>query len=453
MPEHELNHGELDDALAGLLDAPHWYVAFSGGLDSTVLLHLLHRWCKAHTDAPPLTAIHVNHGLQAAADDWQLHCEWLCKMLRIPVLCCLASVDAQGKGIEAAARDVRYKIFEQQLEAGAVLFQGHHLDDQVETFFLRLLRGAGVQGLAAMPATRPLGAGQLVRPLLGLPRSRLETYAGEQGLQWVEDPSNEDTRMDRNFLRAQLLPLLASRWPGYRQTVGRAGEHIAGAAALLAQLLPRPITVHSVMGDPGVPLAELFAAAPEGASLRLRHWLRAMGLPAPDQALLDEFLRQLREAGPESKPSLHCSAYTLQRYREAIYLLPDAVGHGACEPFRLGPGEVYQLPGAGQLGLEAATTVGLSLAPDERLQVSWRQGGERCRPQGRAGSASLKKLLQERAVPPWWRDRLPLLYLEDELLAVAGLWLCESSRLAGAAEAGRSLWRPRWQSNIHAAFD
>lgn len=259
--------------------------------------------------------------------------------------------------------------------------------------------------------------------------------------------------MDRNFLRAQSLPLLASRWPGYRQTVGRAGEHIAGAAGLLAQLLPQPATVHSVMGDPGMPLAELFAAAPEGAALRLRHWLRAMDLPAPDRALLDEFLRQLREAEAESKPSLHCSAYTLQRYREAVYLLPHAVGQGACEPFRLGPGEVYQLPGAGQLGLEATTTVGLSLAPDERLQVSWRQGGERCRPQGRAGSASLKKLLQEWAVPPWWRDRLPLLYLEGELLAVAGLWLCESSRLADAAQAGRSLWRPRWQSNIPAAFD
>lgn len=453
MAERELNHSELDGDLADLLDAPHWYVAFSGGLDSTVLLHLLHRWCKGHAEAPPLTAIHVNHGLQASADDWQLHCQWLCRMLGMPLLCRQASIEAGSRGIEAAARDARYEIFEQQLQAGAVLFQGHHLDDQVETFFLRLLRGAGVQGLAAMPATRPLGAGRLVRPLLDLPRARLEAYAVEHGLHWVEDPSNEDERMDRNFLRAQVLPLLASRWPGYRQTVSRAGEHLAGAAELLTQLLPRPATVRSVMGDPGIPLTELFGAAPEGATLRLRQWLRGRGLPAPDQSLLAEFLRQLREAGTGSKPSLQCSAYTLQRYREAIYLLPDAAGQGAIEPFLLGPGEVYQLPGAGQLGLEEAATIGLSLAPDERLRVSWRQGGERCRPRGRAGSASLKKLLQERGVPPWWRDRLPLLYLDGELLAVAGLWLCESSRLAARAEGGRSLWQPRWHSNIPVAFD
>ena len=454
MPERELNHSMLDHALAGLLDAPRWYVAFSGGVDSTVLLHLLQRWCKAHHEAPPLTAIHVNHGLQSAADEWQRHCEWLCRLLRIPLLCQAARVTAAGKGVEAAARDARYGIFRRQLGPGEVLFLGHHLDDQVETFFLRLLRGAGVQGLAAMPVSRPLGAGRLVRPLLGLTRAQLESYAAEHGLNWVADPSNEDTHLDRNFLRLQLLPLLASRWPGYRRTVSRAGEHLGGAAALLAELLPRPATVYSVMGDPGIPLAELFADAPRGAALRLRHWLQARNLPAPDQARLDEFLRQLHEAGEQSRPVLQCSAFTLQRYRDAVYLLPGFDGHSVCQPFWLGPGEVYELPGSGQLALEKVAMTGLSLAPDERLRVSWRQGGERCRPRGRpGGSTSLKKLLQERAVPPWWRDRLPLLYLDDELLAVGGLWLCQSSRLADKAEPGCSLWQPRWQPDITAAFD
>lgn len=454
MPERELSHRTLDHALAGYLHAPRWYVAFSGGVDSTVLLHLLQRWCQAHDDAPPLAAIHINHGLQAAAADWQRHCEWLCQMLQVPLRCLPASVSAAGKGVEAAARDARYEIFKGQLGAGDVLFLGHHLDDQVETFFLRLLRGAGIEGLAAMPVTRPLGAGCLVRPLLGLTRARLESYAAEHGLNWVEDPSNEDPHLDRNFLRVQLLPLLASRWPGYRQTVSRAGQHIAGAAALLAELLPRPATVHSVMGDPGIPLAELAVEAPQGATFRLRHWLQARNLPAPDQALLDEFLRQLREAGEQSRPALRCSVFCLQRYRDAVYLLPVFDGRRVCEPFWLAPGEVYELPDSGQLALEEVATAGLSLAPGERLRVSWRQGGERCRPRGRpGGSASLKKLLQERAVPPWWRDRVPLLYLDDELLAVGGLWLCESSRLADQAEPGRSLWQPRWRRNIAAAFD
>jgi tRNA(Ile)-lysidine synthase len=424
-------------------------VAFSGGVDSTVLLHLLQRWCRTQRVAPPLTAIHINHGLQSAAAEWQLHCESFCRKLGVPLRCFPASVSAAGRGVEAAARDARYGIFKRQLGSGDVLFLGHHLDDQVETFFLRLLRGAGLQGLAAMPVTRPLGAGRLARPLLGLPRRQLENHAAEHGLTWVEDPSNEDIDLDRNFLRAQVLPLLASRWPGYRRTVSRAGEHIGDAAALLAQLLPPPATVHSVMGDPGIALAELAADGPRGAAPKLRHWLQARNLLAPDQAPLDEFLRQLREGGQRSRPALQCSAFTLKRYRDAVYLLPDFDDQSVGESLWLGPGEVYELPGSGQLALEEAAATGLSLAPGERLQVRWRRGGERCRPRGRpGGSASLKKLLQEWGVPPWWRDRLPLLYLDEELLAVGGLWLCESSRLADRAEPGRSLWRPRWWRNI-----
>lgn len=453
MPDALLIHGELDGQLVPVLDAPHWYVAFSGGVDSTVLLHLLQRWCKAHPGAPPLTAIHVNHGLQDRADDWQVHCEWVCRLLQVPLLCFSASIEPGGRGLEAAARDARYGIFQGQLQASEVLFLGHHLDDQVETFFLRLLRGAGVNGLAAMPASRSLGQGRLVRPLLGQPRARLEDYARAHGLDYVEDPSNLDPALDRNFLRAQLMPLLASRWPGYRQTVNRASEHIAGAAAVLAQLLPEPVTVRSVMGDPGMSLTELFAGEGQGAALRLRHWLQAGGLPAPDQALLEEFLRQLREATGQARPQLQCSAFTLQRFAEAVYLLPDAAGEALCDPFSLGPGEVYTVPGVGELALEPTDSDGLSLAAGERLEVAWRRGGERCRPRGRAGSASLKKLLQEWQVPPWWRDRVPLLYLDGELLAVGDLWLCNSERWASAAEPGRSLWIPCWRRNISTAFD
>ena len=453
MPEYELSDHVLDDTLTSLRDAPRWYVAFSGGVDSTVLLHLLQRWCKNRRLAPPLSAIHINHGLQSAAAEWQLHCESFCRTLGVPLHSFPASVSAAGRGVEAAARDARYGIFKRQLEAGDVLFLGHHLDDQVETFFLRLLRGAGLQGLAAMPLTRPLGAGRLARPLLGLPRRQLEAYAAEHGLTWVEDPSNEDTDLDRNFLRAQVLPLLASRWPGYRQTVSRAAEHIGDAAALLVELQPPPATVHSVMGDPGIALAELVADGPRGAA-KLRHWLQARNLPAPDQAQMAEFLRQLREGGERSRPGLRCSAFTLQRYRDAVYLLPDFDRQSVGESLWLGPGEIYELPGWGQLALEEVAATGLSLAPGERLQVRWRRGGERCRPRGRpGGSASLKKLLQERGVPPWWRDRLPLLYLGDELLAVGGLWLCQSSRLADRAEPGRALWQPRWRRNIDAALD
>jgi len=450
-----LDYPDLDHQLEPLLDAPHWYVGFSGGVDSSALLHLLRCWCQAHSGAPPLTAIHVNHQLQESADDWQTHCEWLCRVLQIPIISLRTRVEPGPRGLEAAAREARYRLFEQHLRPGDVLFLGHHADDQVETFFLRLLRGAGVRGLASMPAERRLGQGRLARPLLRLPRATLESYVAAHGLSCIEDPSNGDTSLDRNFLRGELLPLLASRWPGYRQTVTRASEHIAGAAALLAQAVPAPDTVYSAMGDPGLRLSELCDPPQEQAALALRHWLQAGGLPPPDQAALAEFLRQLREdLSEQAKPRLECSAYCLQRYRDAVYLLPDFAGQQAPWSCGLAPGEIVQLPGpAGRLRLQPATGDGLALASSQQLEVRARLGGERCRVRGRAGRAGLKKLLQEAGVPPWWRDWVPLLYLDGELLAVGDLWLCQSSRWAATDDAPESLWQPCWQRNITAAFD
>lgn len=454
MADAPLTCSDLDEQLKAVLDAPRWYVAFSGGIDSTVLLHLLNSWCRRNPDTPPLGAIHVNHGLHPEAREWQRHCEWVCRLLQLPLACHAVEVVPCARGLEDAARSARYGLFEEQLQAGDVLFLGHHADDQVETFFLRLMRGAGIRGLAAMPASRTLGRGRLVRPLLQLPRSRLEEYAATHELHCTEDPSNSDTSLDRNFLRRDVLPLLASRWPGYRQTVSRASGHIGAAAELLERAVPAPATLYSEMGDPGLALAQLDLDSPPEAALALRHWLQRAGLPAPDQAALAEFLRQLGAVSAQSRPLLQCSAYALQRYRDALYLLPALATEDPPGPLFLGPGEVLQLPDpGGRFQLAPTTAVGLRLASGERLEIAWRSGGERCRPLGRAGSASLKNLLQERDIPPWWRDRVPLLYLGGELVAVGDLWLCESSRWAAAPAPGESLWQPRWERNITTAFD
>ena len=454
MADAPLTCSDLDDQLGTLLDASRWYVGFSGGIDSTVLLHLLSSWCRHNPDAPPLCAIHINHGLHPAADEWQVHCEWVCRLLQVPLVCHNAEVLPSARGLEDAARAARYELFAGQIQTGEVLFLGHHADDQVETFFLRLMRGAGVRGLAAMPVTRALGSGRLVRPLLQLPRSRLEDYAAAHELNCVEDPSNCDTSLDRNFLRRDVLPLLAERWPGYRQTVNRASGHIGAAAQLLARAVPAPTTLYSVMGDPGVALAQLDFDSPQEVALALRHWLERAGLPPPDQSALAEFQRQLGGVTAQSRPLLQCRAYALQRYRDALYLLPDCGAGDWAEPLSMRPGEILQLPGpGGRFWLAPAPADGLRLAPGERLEVAWRSGGERCRPRGRPGSAGLKKLLQERDVPPWWRDRVPLLYLDGELLAVGDLWLCESSRWVAAPAPGESIWQPHWERNITTAFD
>jgi len=425
-------------------------VAFSGGPDSTVLLHLIHTWCSEHPgETPELIAVHVNHGMQSESDSWQGHCETLCGSWNIPLIVYQAAVESSGQGAEAAARQARYKAFEAELQAGDVLFMGHHLDDQVETYFLRLMRGSGLSGLSAMPARRTLGEGELIRPLLKVERCVLEEYVAFHHLETIQDPSNLDISIDRNYLRQKVLPLLEQRWSGYRQTVARAAGHAAVSQAVVNECLPAPKTVFSVLGDPGIEQGELNSISSEAAMIKLRRWLQCGSFPMPDQVLLAEFIRQLREGAAASSPRLECSSYVLQRYQSRVYMLPEFPGGGDVsfppEPIVISPGQRCEISGVGEVHILPVVGEGLRLAGDDNLELRWRLGGERCRPKGRPYNQRLKKLFQEFSVPPWWRERVPLLYLQDELLAVGGLWLCESSRLSSQADGAESLWQLSWQ--------
>ena len=457
MADQVLQSTHLNSWLSPKLGAARWCVAFSGGPDSTALLHLIHTWCLGHSgNTPPLFALHVNHGMQSDADKWQLHCESLCAAWGIPIIVSQALVDRAGQGSEAAAREARYCLFEAEIEAGDILFMGHHLDDQVETYFLRLMRGSGLSGLSGIPARRKLGGGELIRPLLEVERRSLEEYITAHKLVTIEDPSNLDTAIDRNYLRQKVLPLLGARWGGYRRTVARAGEHAAVGLAVINECLPLPKTVFSVLGDPGIEQRALNSVSVEAAMIILRRWLQSAGYSMPDQALLTEFMRQLREGAAASSPRLVCSNYGLQRYQNRVYLLPDFLNDeeqaSRPESIKICPGEVHELTGVGTVGLVSGAVQGLSLDAHDTLELRWRSGGERCRPKGRPYNQRLKKLFQEFAVPPWWRERVPLLYLEDELLAVGGLWLCESSRLCAQEVPSEGLWQLAWQRKP-CAFD
>ncbi len=458
MADQTLQSTYLNSWLTPELGAARWCVAFSGGPDSTALLHLIHTWCAGHAGkTPPLFALHINHGMQGDADKWQAHCESLCAVWDIPIIVSQALVESAGQGGEAAARQARYRLFESEINAGDILFMGHHLDDQVETYFLRLMRGSGLSGLSGMPARRELGRGELIRPLLKVERRSLEEYITAHKLVTIEDPSNLDTTIDRNYLRQIVLPLLGARWGGYRQTVARAGEHAAVGQAVINECLPLPKTVFSVLGDPGIEQRALNSVSAEAAMIILRRWLQSAGHSMPDQVLLTEFMRQLREGAAASSPRMVCSSYGLQRYQNRVYLLPVFSDHGEQagrpESIEIRPGEVQEIAGVGAVGVvPGAVQEGLHLDAHDTLELRWRCGGERCRPRGRPYNQRLKKLFQEFAVPPWWRERVPLLYLGDELLAVGGLWLCESSRLCAKEAPPEGLWQLAWQRKL-CAFD
>jgi tRNA(Ile)-lysidine synthase len=400
----------IERCAAARAAAPAWLAGFSGGLDSTALLLALAD-CRERASLPPLSAVHVHHGLHPAADAWADHCASLCARLGVPLTVRRVRVVQRGQGPEAAAREARYGVFSALLPADGVLFLAHHRDDQVETVFLRLLRGAGPEGLAGMPAQRALGGGTLLRPFLDLPRHTLRAYVESRGLSWVDDPGNDDPGPDRNYLRREILPRLERRWPGYRDTVARAAGHLALAARDPREPL---VTRCNDFGDPGVDLDELLAAG-EAAARCLRQWLRGHGCaPGPSRPLL-EFLRQLREAAPGRAPRLEGAGWTLQRFRGAVYLLPRPQPYVHPAPRTVAPGEALTVPGVGRIAVAG---------PDQgpRPQLQFRRGGERLRLPGAGHARDLKQLLQEAQVPPWWRERLPLLTAAGRVLAAGDRW-------------------------------
>ncbi|WP_024644400.1 tRNA lysidine(34) synthetase TilS [Pseudomonas syringae] len=421
----------LLQALAPWRDALTWHVGFSGGLDSTVLLHLLAELASRES-LPSLNAIHVHHGLQPAADAWPEHCQRVCQALDVTFELVRVQVEP-GASIEQAARRVRYAAFADRLSDGNVLLTGQHRDDQAETLLFRLLRGAGVRGLAAMPVQRMLGRGHFVRPLLDVSRSELEGYAHQHGLSWIEDPSNSDQHFSRNFLRSQVLPLLTSRWPQASASLARTAGHLGEAQQLLDELAMQDIanaqaaTAFAWLGLPVLslgPIAGLSAARQRNA---LRYWLTPLTrLPDTDHWVGWE---TLRDAAPDASPLWRLADGALHRGQNCIWWLPAGWEQVCSGPTRWhNPHAPLSLPGNGQLLLEGG-------APDGPLQVRYRQGGEVMHIDGR-GHRDLKRLLNEQAVPGFLRGRLPLLYREDELLAVANL--------PGLDALPNERWRLRW---------
>ncbi|MEE1924311.1 tRNA lysidine(34) synthetase TilS [Pseudomonas sp. 148P] len=403
----------VQDKLAPWRDAPCWCVALSGGLDSTVLLHVL----ATLKERPALRAIHVHHGLQHAADVWPEHCQRLCDALGVELLVRRVKV-VQGASLEQAARDARYQAFAEVLQPGELLLTGQHREDQAETLLLRLLRGAGLRGLAAMPECRSLAAGLLVRPLLDISRDDLLAFALAQGLSWVEDPSNADTRFNRNYLRHQVLPALTSRWPQASRSLARASAHLAEAGELLDELarddLARAQGVEdfSWLGLPSLHLPPLARLSPARQRNALQFWLsRFTRLPDTDHWA---GWSDLRDARVDASPVWKLTDGELHRADERCYWLSGAwLDAPDAELTWDDPQQALLLPGNGSVVLSGTV-------PLEPLRIAYRQGGESMNIPGR-GHRDLKRLLNERQVPSFVRSRLPLLFAGERLVAVANL--------------------------------
>jgi tRNA(Ile)-lysidine synthase len=422
----------LRDALQSWRSASGWCVALSGGLDSTVLLHLLASLAQREA-LPPLSAIHVHHGLQAAADAWPAHCRELCAALSVPLQVEYVQV-ASGASLERAAREARYAAFAARLGTDELLLTAQHRDDQAETLLFRLLRGAGVQGLSAMPVSRALGAGQLVRPLLNCSRDELLAYAREHTLSWVEDPSNADERFSRNYLRRQVLPTLLGRWPQAATNMARSAAHLSEAAQLLDELAQQDVAAAEVSGEfawlplPALALPVLHSLSEPRQRNALRYWLRPL-TAMPDSEHWAGW-QALRDAAQDAAPVWKLAAGELRRGDERLWWL---AGDWLCSPVSVNvtvQGDQHVL-----LPANGSVRIGGQL-PAGNWQLGYRQAGDQILLPGR-GHRDLKRLFNELRVPAFVRNRLPLLRLDNQVVAVANL-----PSMQGAVDGS---WQLHWQ--------
>lgn len=408
-----------------------YLVAFSGGLDSTVLLYSL----AAAAGDTPVEAIHVHHGLQAAADEWAAHCRTQCEVLGVPLTVTAVSVDSGG---EAAAREARYAALRDLTRPGDVVVTAQHADDQAETFLLQALRGAGTAGLAAMPESRPFGAATLSRPFLHVRRKRIEAWAREHELNWVEDPSNKDPAVARSALRQKVMPVLDAVRSDAVEGLMRTADAAAEASALAAEVADEDwrACAGPVPGSIDSRRLEELSAARRRNLLRL--WPARHGLPSPPPRQIEAIERDLIPARPDAAPLVAWPGAEVRRYRDWLFLMPPLapapdIGDAGREAGALLP------PGCGWLTTIAVTGNGLRRDAGP-FTVRFRQGGERLRLPGRAHDTELKTWLQDVGAPPWVRDRLPLIYAGERLAGVADWLICRGFE-AGANAEGMA---PRW---------
>ncbi len=429
---------------AGGAAAQRYCVAFSGGLDSTVLLVAMGQLAE-RSAVGGLRAIHVHHGLHPDADDWAAACAARCRELGVPLD--VAQVDARaapGESPEARARELRYQALEERLAPAEVLLTAQHADDQLETVLIQLLRGAGPAGLAAMPADTAFGAGRHQRPLLACTRASLEAWAREEGLSdWIEDPANRARQFSRNHLRHDVLPAIRAHWPGAAAAVSRAARHCAEAAGLLDELAA--VDAAACVDGEALSLAAMQALSPARRRNLVRWQCRCLGLPVPDERRLGTLLDQLFDAAGDRHPEVHWPGVSAQRHADRLWLLPEAALQPVPDPLDWPDPRVPLELGAGLGRLSLRPTVQGGLRAEALASAPWRVafrgGGERLDLPGRAGSRALKKLMNEAAVPPWLRLRMPLVEIGGALAAVGELWIAE----AWCAPPDHKGWRLAWE--------
>jgi tRNA(Ile)-lysidine synthase len=412
---------------------PKLLLAYSGGLDSSVLLHLL---VQVNKTLPfQLSAQHVHHGLSTNADAWADFCVSTCKQLNVPITISKVKVENAGLGLEAAAREARYAAL--QSDENSWLCLAHHQDDQAETLLLQLARGAGVKGLAGMAAVDVKR--QMLRPLLDVSRAEIEAYATQVNLNFVVDETNTDTQFDRNFMRHEILPTLQKQYPSVAQTLSRSALNMAAANDLLDELAEADakqagfdIALRASIHEP-LSLSHLSTLSENRINNCIRWWLSQNGLQMPSAQLLQQISQQLMHAKLDANIEIKVSDnLTLRRYQQRAYLVQDYAPNTPINLLWQGEDEMI-LPNKTKLIFSKQMGQGISLRKIEnaKLRIKFREGSERFLPELGRPRRSLKVMLQNHEMPPWKRDQLPLIFMDETLVIIPNIGVDAGLRADG----------------------
>lgn len=438
--------GHLLQTISDLPSCKRLLVAYSGGMDSHVLLHSLLAIRDELT--AEIHAVHVNHGLQTNALQWAESCSEFCRSNAI--LITILEIDARckkGESQEAVARTKRYQAISDLMQDGDILLTAHHSDDQAETVLLQLLRGSGPSGLSAMPVINGFSLGFHARPLLNYSRAELAEYAKQNRLQWVEDFSNKDISFDRNFLRQELIPLLKQRWPSLDRTLSRSASHCAEAQLLIDEAARVDLQSMDIDSNNSMSIEALALLPPPRARAVIRTWIKDTGLKLPDTARLDRVLHEMLTAREDRNPIVEWPGVELRRYRDRLFLMSELQALDCNIEMEWDGRSELELPsGLGTMSVENGDRgISKEIWEQGEITIGFRSGGERCRPMGRDGSKSLKNLFQENGTPPWERERTPLVKIDGVLAAIGDVWICHGFSSGDADSSIRLRWdRPHY---------
>ncbi|MFW5450108.1 MAG: tRNA lysidine(34) synthetase TilS [Methylophagaceae bacterium] len=415
------NSQQTIDDVIGLTQGKKIWVAYSGGIDSHVLLHLL---ATANcSELESVSAIHIDHGLHADSERWAKHCTEVSANLAIDL--CHLKVDVteiDELGMEAAARKVRYQAFQKQLTHNDVLLTAQHQHDQAETLLLQLFRGAGPKGLSAMPQQLSLGESTIIRPFLNIPQQDILAYASQHQLRWIDDPSNAETRWNRNYIRHTIWPDIEQRWPSAAKTISRSAEHCADATELMDELAAQDLDSLVIeKTNDYLPIAQLLTLSPARQKNLLRHYIECKQFALPSTAGLQKVIDEVCQAKQDSNPVVSWQGVEVRRYQNQLYFMRPLVEHDSHQILQCTSLQDTALNNGDILTWGKVQLGGLSKQIiTDGLTIRFRQGGEQIMPQGHAHHKTLKHLFQQWMVPSWQRDRTPLLYYGEELIAVVG---------------------------------